>query len=255
MMKSIAPDRSFSTQEVEAAVEHLDAGLRIHLAEILQRAGDEERTGERQQAEPDAAAIASARSLDLLDRALKLAHRQAHPPGELGRRVGGRHPAGGALEQRPAQDALELASRAMDRGLRHLERAGRRGKRAVLGNGQQGPHLRPAELALEETIAGGAGARNVDAQLGQRLVELGEQPCRTALQDLSGFGQIATGVAPAEQRSSDLVLESGDGLGDRGLRHVDGSRGATDILRPRHGLEYQQLTKAWNRLGTHCRRG
>ena len=101
-------------------------------------------------------------------------------------------------------------------------------------------------LRSTERRSSGTDARDGDAQLRQRLVELREQACRAALQDLAGFRQIAAGVAPAEQRGSDLVLEPGDGLGDRRLRHVDRGGGPADVLGARHGLEYEQLAKARN---------
>jgi hypothetical protein len=143
-----------------------------------------------------------------------------------------------------AQDAFQLARRPVDRGLRHAKRACRRGKRAVLGDGQKRPHLRPAELAFDGAQMRGTDTRDPDAELCQRLLELAEQPGRAALQDAAGFGQITAGVAPAKQRSSDLVLEAGDGLGDRRLGHVDRGGRPADILGARDGFEYEQLTEA-----------
>ena len=114
------------------------------------------------------------------------------------------------------------------------------------GDGEEGPHLRLAEPAFDGAKIAGTDARDTDAQLCQRLVELGEQPCRAALQDLAVFRRITAGVAPAEQRDSNLVLEPGDGLGDRRLRHVDHGGGPADVLGACHGLEDQQLTEARN---------
>src|SRR5262249_7429034 len=108
----------------------------------------------------------------------------------------------------------ELTRRAVDRWFGHGERARRRRERTVLGDGEEGPHLRSAEFAFDGAKIGGTAARNTDAKLGQCLVKLCGKPRSAALQNPAGLRQVATGVAPVEQRRFHLLLEPGDSLGD-----------------------------------------
>jgi hypothetical protein len=74
-----------------------------------------------------------------------------------------------------------------------------------------------------------------------RRVELGEDRPGALGEDLSGLGRHDSAARPQQQVHAELLLELGDRLRERRLRHVEPLGGATEVLLLHHREEVAQM--------------
>jgi len=71
------------------------------------------------------------------------------------------------------------------------------------------------------------------AGVGERAVEVGEDPLRPLEQRLAGGGELDAARRAVEQRGAELGLHAADVLRERRLGHVEALGGAPEVAAPR----------------------
>ena len=212
-------------QMLVRAFDDRDVVLGILFRELQQRRRDQEAARQRHRADDGAARFAAAQCMYLRPRLRDLGEREPCAPRKLLRLARRRDAEVRLLEQRHADQPLQLARRAMHARLRHVLCSCRETETAIVDDGAQRMQVHRAHQAgrVEVEIARGAAG-----QFGNCIAQMAYGALDAADAQLAGRGQRHAAIAAREQRGAEVALHAGNRLRYGWLRDVHLPRGSTD---------------------------
>ena len=220
------------------AFDDRDAVLGVLLREFQQRRRHQEAARERHGADHGASRFAAAQRVNLGARLRDLREGEPRAPRQLLRLARRRDAEARLLEQRHADQALELARGAVHARLRHVLRARGEAEVAVLDHGAERVQVRGAHEPSRVEIEIAREPRVNSATASRRW--LMERSMRRAHSSPAGVSATPA-LLRVSKRGAEVALHAGNGLRYGGLRDVHRPRGGTDAAEPRNFAKCMQM--------------